>query len=77
MTTAQVDQRVESETEFIWLKDSAQLDPELDAKYALLPNRSLLLHNITLKVGIRVMVLHGDINGPLLGRTTATTPATW
>ena len=76
MTTAQVDQRVESETEFIWLKDSAQLDPELDAKYALLPNRSLLLHNITLKVGIRVMV-HVDTNDPLLGRTTVTTPATW
>ena len=67
---------MESETEFIWLKDSAQLDPELDAKYALLPNRSLLLHNITLKVGIGVMV-HVDITGPLLGRTTATTPATW
>ena len=44
----QVDARVESETRFIWLKDSEQL--KLGEKYSLLSNKSLLLHNITLQV---------------------------
>ena len=39
---------MESETRFIWLKDSEQL--KLGEKYSLLSNKSLLLHNITLQV---------------------------
>ena len=45
-----VDARVESETQFVWIKDAEQLDIEEDGKYSLLPNKSLLLQNITLKV---------------------------
>ena len=48
MCTVQVDARVESETSFVWLKDSEQL--KLEEKYSLLSNKSLLLHNITLQV---------------------------
>ena len=43
-----VDARVESETQFVWLKDAEQLEIEEDGKYSLLPNKSLLLENITL-----------------------------
>ena len=45
-----VDARVESETQFVWIKDAEQLEIEEDGKYSLLPNKSLLLQNITLKV---------------------------
>ena len=45
-----VDARVESETQFVWIKDAQQLEIEEDGKYSLLPNKSLLLQNITLKV---------------------------
>ena len=45
-----VDARVESETQFVWIKDAEQLDIVEDGKYSLLPNKSLLLQNITLKV---------------------------
>ena len=45
-----VDARVESETQFVWIKDAEQLQIEEDGKYSLLPNKSLLLQNITLKV---------------------------
>ena len=44
-----VDARVESETQFVWLKDAEQLEIEEDGKYSLLPNKSLLLENITLQ----------------------------
>ena len=44
-----VDARVESETQFVWLKDAEQLAIEEGGKYSLLPNKSLLLENITLK----------------------------
>ena len=50
-----VDARVESETQFVWLKDSEQLEIEADGKYSLLPNKSLLLQNITLKVNIKMI----------------------
>ena len=44
-----VDERVEEETEFIWLKGDTKLDTE-NSKYSLLPNKSLLIENITLEV---------------------------
>ena len=44
-----VDERVEEETEFIWLKEDKKLDTE-NSKYSLLPNKSLLIQNITLEV---------------------------
>ena len=43
-----VDERVEEETEFIWLKEDTKLDTE-NSKYSLLPNKSLLIENITLE----------------------------
>ena len=43
-----VDERVEEETEFIWLKEDSKLDTE-NSKYSLLPNKSLLIENITLE----------------------------
>ena len=42
-----VDERVEEETKFIWLKENSKLDTE-NSKYSLLPNKSLLIENITL-----------------------------
>ena len=45
-----VDKRVEEETEFTWMKESVNLDLE-NSKYSLLPNKSLLIQNITLQVG--------------------------
>ena len=44
-----VDKRVENETKFIWLKNSEELTID-DSRYSLLPNKSLLLQNISLKV---------------------------
>jgi len=43
-----IDKRVEEETQFIWLKNSEQLTID-ETKYSLLPNKSLLLQNISLK----------------------------
>ena len=45
-----IDSRVEDETSFIWLKNSEPLDLGPESKYSLLPNKSLLLQNLSLKV---------------------------
>ena len=47
-----IDSRVEDETSFIWLKNSEPLDLGPESKYSLLPNKSLLLQNLSLKVKI-------------------------
>lgn len=44
-----VDERVEEETEFIWMKGSEKLEIG-ESKYSLLPNKSLLIQNTTLQV---------------------------
>lgn len=51
-----VDERVEEETEFIWLKEDTKLDTE-NSKYSLLPNKSLLIQNITLEVRPYLLLL--------------------
>ena len=40
---------MEEETDFIWMKESEKVDVD-DSKYSLLPNKSLLIQNITLEV---------------------------
>ena len=43
-----VDKRVEDETKFIWLKDNLVINWE-ESPHSLLPNKSLLLENISLR----------------------------
>ena len=52
-----VDKRVENETKFIWLKNSEELTID-DSRYSLLPNKSLLLQNISLKVNTNYLASH-------------------
>ena len=62
-----VDERVEEETEFIWLKEDTKLDTE-NSKYSLLPNKSLLIENITLEVRPFLSIVSpADLSPCLLG----------